>query len=297
MKKLPLLIIAIALLFASCKEDHILVSMHNSQSKDTTYILSSVPSAQQHNVLVEDFTGVQCPNCPAGHELLVSLDSINSGRILIMGLYVFGFPQANPNAGQRYNGFRSSVATDIGKKIYEGFISEPLIGIDRIQGGDQCTNHTGFGQQGAWSTNIASRLAMPDSLNLSVSSSYDPASSSATIVTKVTYLFTTSQLQNLSIAIVEDSLDDLQEFPSPKNVVMNRFDCVFRGFVTSPIYGDPIFDSIGTKVAGRVCQKVYNYKLDSSLMAKNCRIIAFVHGSGANNGSPIYQAVQTKLIP
>ena len=298
MKKTAIGLLVSAIVFSGCKEDHNLVTLHDSVSTDTTYVLTSVPAANPHNVLIEDFTGVTCSNCPAAHDdILVPLENGNpAGRVNVMEMFVNDFSQTSPNPGELYGGFRDSVATSIETNVYNALFFMPIAGIDRMPGGADC-----YGLNNAqipktdWNVTATAQLAMSDSLNVLVTSTFDSASRIATVVAKVTYLDTTVSLQNLSIAVVEDSFTDLQEFPT--NVAEYNYNGVFRDLITSVPFGDPLMPALSPKEAGRVIQKVYHYNLRSAWKAKHCRVIAFVHGSGSASGQRVYQSWQAPLAP
>ena len=300
MKKLLWGILCLTITATGCKEDHSLVSLHDAVSVDTTYVLAAgaIPSAEPHNVLIEDFTGVSCSNCPGAHDsYLVPLDSANRGRINIMELFVTDIGQTAPNPGEHYGGFRSSVATQIEAGVYGTHYGMPIAGIDRMPIGAVGTGGEYYRQviSSGWTPGTEARLPITDSLNLAVASTYASATRTATIVVKITYLQPTTTLQNLSIAIVEDSLVDLQEFPS--TIAEYHYNGVFRDLVTAAPFGAPIMTSLPLKEAGRVIQQSYSYTVDSSWVAKNCRIIAFVHGNVGVAGGPVYQSVQCPLAP
>jgi Outer membrane protein Omp28 len=297
MKKIVLGLAAATTLLLGCKEDHNLVTLHDSFSVDTTYVLpsGSIPSPDPHNVLIEDFTGVTCSNCPSAHDdILVPLESGHPGRINIMEMFVTDFPQTSPNPGETYDGFRDTAATQIEQGVYSSLFLMPIAGIDRMPIGSYGLNNCQIAKTD-WNLDATNQLALVDSINLMVTSTFDSVSRTATILAKVTYLQTTFSPQNLSIAVVEDSLIDLQEFPS--TVALYHYNGVFRGLVTSAPFGDPILVAVSPKEAGRVVQKVYSYHVNATLNAKHCRVIAFVHGNAIAAGQHVYQSWQAPLAP
>ncbi len=300
MKKTALSLGLLAIVFTGCKEDHSLVSLHDVVSIDTTYVLpaSAVPEADPHNVLIEDFTGVTCSNCPGAHdEVLIPLEAANAhGRVNIMEMFVTDFSQTSPNPGQLYDGFRDSVATKIEANVFSALMFMPIAGIDRMPGGAGCygQNNTQI-PRANWNLMANTQLAMTDSLNLLVTSTYDSTSRNATIVVKITYLQPTATLQNLSIAVVEDSFVDLQEFPD--SIANYNYNGVFRDLVTTVPYGEQILPAVSPKERGRVVQKMYTYHLNAAWKPKHCRVIGFVHRNGASAGQYVYQSWQAPLAP
>ena len=289
MKRSFIIIYSFVLLIASCKEKGPKINFTDPIVADTTFLVSPVPAVDTHNVLAEEFTGQSCPNCPAAHELLNSLAA--NGRLNIIGLYVYGVAQATPPAGHAYD-FRDSTATDICTAIYGGapLSGIPCGGIDRVPVGGQLAPYAG-----AWTNAISLRQNIPDSLNLSLHSGYNAVDSIDTVIATVTYTTQVSTPQSLSIAVVEDSIIDLQETTSgtdPNYVFTN----VFRGMIPGA-NGTDILTAYAVKAPGRVDRRTYLYKPKAGMKAKNCRLIAFVSYSSTFSSKAVLQSVQTKMIP
>lgn len=297
-KSLAVIVIC-AVLFESCKEKSPLISFGSPLSVDTTFIISPVPSAEAHNVLIEEFTGQSCPNCPSAHETVKGIVAAHPGRVNVIALYKYNFPQTKPPTGSKYD-LRDTAATEIADKVYSSVGYMPSAGIDRIRSGGSILLTTAL-----WASVFSSALATENAVNLKITSTWDTSLQQATIVAVITYTKAVSSLQNLSIAIVEDGMVDKQDYPAndpnfPSGVDDNYvFTNVLRGVITSSPWGDPILPNITAKEAGRVSQRVYKYKpkvKSPAIVPARCRIIAFVNNV---NGTDIQvmQSVQTKLVP
>jgi hypothetical protein len=294
MKKLLFTICASALLWSGCKEHDTLIDFSASTSVDTTYLVTA-PAAAPHQVLVEEFSGQSCPNCPNAHTDLDNISAANPGLVNVVTLYVSGSPQTDPPSGAKYD-FRDSIALIIsGSAIYGGVGSWPSAGIDRTLFGGALLQ---IGQS-SFNGPINTQLAIKDdSVNVSIASAYDSSTEIATITAGVTYTQAVSTPQNLSIMLVEDSMYDLQEDNGA--IVSNYlFLDVFRGMATAVI-GDPLQVTSGNnaKEAGRFFQRVYSYTLpvkSPAIVPAHCRLIAFVSYA---NGSDLHvmQSAQCKLI-
>jgi len=287
MRKLIVALSSFILLFASCKEIGPQINFTNVKAVDTTYVVTPVPATDLHNALVEEFTGQACPNCPAAHNLLNSIVASDSGRVNVIGLYPFGSPQTVPPAGS-VNDFRDSISNDIMNSFYTDFQGLPSAGIDRVPVAGMFTL---FSSQ--WGSAINNRLNITDSLNLSLQSSYNTNSGVATITATITYTQPVSTFQNLSIVIVEDSITDLQEFPSGDENYL--FTDVFRTMLTSAPFGDPILPTMTAKESGRVYRRTYTYTPKPNWVPQHCRVIAFVNYSNFEQNKDVFQSVQTKL--
>ena len=287
------------LIVASCKEKppYIQLSASVATKKDTTYLVSSLPAAEPHNILIENFTGATCTNCPAAHQVIHSIDSQYAGRVNVISLYVTDFSQTLPPTGALYD-FRDSSATTIESSIFKPLPGMPIASIDRLPLGD--VNNPLLCFKTVWPSTVDARRSTNDSLNLELTSAYDAATRVASITAKITYLQPTTIMQNLSIAIVEDSFVDKQEYfdgTSTGTYDHYQFNDVFRGMVTSIPFGDPILSSLPLKEAKRVYEVTYYYTMRAALKPANCRAIAFVTGGSDVGGATVYQSKQTKIIP
>jgi len=296
MKRSFLAICSCLLLFAGCKEHDPALTL-SAPFTDTTYMLSSVPTTDVHQVLVEEFTGQGCPNCPTAHTDLDEQVAANPGRINVISYYFYGGPQTVPDRGSVHD-LRDSIATNISNSIYGDVGALPSAGIDRLLPTGS-TSILLF--ESSWNSYIANQQAASDSFNLLVTSSYNTVDSvtTATIVVTVTYTQAVSSSQSLSIALVEDSIVDLQEDNAAASGLdtFYLFTSVFRDMITS-IAGQSILPTYSIKEPGRVEQFTYNYSLpkDSpAIIPAHCRIIAFVTES--DNNRPILQSAQCKLGP
>jgi hypothetical protein len=305
MKKLLIAICGCGLLFTACKEHDTPIDFGTSGTTgttacvDTSYVITPVPPATKRQVLVEEFTGQSCSNCPPAHDNLDTISAHNPGLINVVSMYANISPQSDPPPGAIYD-FRNTIALNIVTTVYGGIAGTPAAAIDRIPSGGSIV------QIGAnsWDGIINTELTVPDSINMTVASVYDTSTKLATITATITYLNSISTPQNLSIYIVEDSITDLQEFITGDQTYM--FMDVFRDMVTSQPWGDPLQATTGnnTKPAGQFFQRVYcSYQLPASLPSTapainpaHCRVIAFVN---CTNGTDIHvmQSAQCKFAP
>ena len=83
----------------SCQEVNDLVQLappagaNDQLTIDTTKY--SAVAAQPKNVLIEDFTGVHCDNCPDAQAKAIAIENANPGRVSVIGIHctdAFGFP-------------------------------------------------------------------------------------------------------------------------------------------------------------------------------------------------------------
>jgi len=306
MKKALLGICCFWLILGGCREKDLPISFGAPvvAGNDSAYV-GPVPATQPHNVLVEEFTGQNCDNCPAAHALLdnIAAQPGNVGRINIVSMYFFGGGnQTFPPKGAKYD-FRDSFATNISNNIYGGLSAIPTAGIDRTL----YQNSLALQGSSLWPDAITNQESIIDSVNLSVSSNYNNTSGLATIKVTVTYTQPVATSQNISVYIVEDSIIDFQTIPGlmvPVTDSSYLFLDIFRAMVSTPLTGDPILENMAVKPAGQVYWRKYTFNPATTLSGAtkiinpaHCQVIAFVNNTGTGGDYRVLQSVQCPLVP
>lgn len=280
----------------SCKEKHDAVNVTPTpSSNDTTYVVTPIPAADAHNVLVEEFTGQNCNNCPIAHNLLDSIAVLHSGHVNSIGYYFYGGTPTNPVAGSSHD-FRDSTSNSVANAVFGGVSGIPIGGVDRVPGTNSPPLEIGYT---GWSDAINTGLGVADSMNLKLESAFDNSTSTASIKATVTYTKAVNIPQNLTVVIVEDSIVDKQEFPTTiqDNYV---FTDVFRAMITNAPFGNPLqVAGSDNKEAGRLFQRIFTYKpktITPAIVPKHCRVIAFVN-TVSGSDYHVAQSVQCKMVP
>src|SRR5580698_7392448 len=76
------------LLMQACKEVGPQINLHDYTAQDSTYVESPVATPLLRNVVIEEFTGTSCVNCPQGHALVASIQSsYETGRIAAVAFH------------------------------------------------------------------------------------------------------------------------------------------------------------------------------------------------------------------
>lgn len=300
MRNSILAISCIVMLLASCTEKPPVINFGGGTAVDTTYVLdpADIPVAQPHNVLMEEYTGASCTNCPAAHKVLEQIEKDHPGRINLLGLYITGPLQTKPPHHAKFD-FRDKDATLISTEIYGGVNILPSGGIDRVP-----VNGSIRIEKGLWVSNIESQLNVNEPVNIELASSYDSASGMATVIVTLTYTGEVDYAHNLSIAVAESGIIDVQEYPAndpehPGADEEYEFNNVFRGMVTPAPFGDQILPAMPVKEAGRVVIRKYTFDLASLvdegdevtvINPDNCKVVAFV------NRADDYRIIQSNEI-
>ncbi|MDE3255785.1 MAG: Omp28-related outer membrane protein [Bacteroidota bacterium] len=275
---------AIVLLSACTKEIGPAIDFSKVQAKDTFY-MAPVENAQLKNVLIEEFTGVKCPNCPDGHDIVATIQNANPNRVIAIGYYPFNQAQTQPLAGLTKQDFRITDATDL-STFLGGVQFLPIAAVDRKMFGGAILN-----ARTLWSNNVQTQLAVATPINMQLSVVYDDVTREAVIKTSLKYTSALSNKHNISIAIYENNIVDAQEYPSYIDSNYN-FKHVLRDMIT-PIGGASVLDTLTTKAAGLVFEKTILYTLPTNWNPANCKIVAFVHDAAATK--EVYQVIEKSV--
>lgn len=269
----------------ACKEVGPEINLKNNQDilSDTAYIESPVATAEQKNVVIEEFTGVRCPNCPQGHVIINTLKTQNPDRIVAVSLHPIN------SLGAPYSfspmDFRSDDAQ--GLFDYLGQIGlQPAAAIDRIQySGENAI----LLDKSKWQTRVNQELATTPQVNVLLDKTYDSTNRELTVVVELHYTQTVTEENKLTLLLSESGMVTPQLDGSIIDTFYTHKD-VMRQYITSS-QGDQI---TATREAGRVIRRVYKKILDAAWDPKHMHIVAFVHEYV--NSKVVYQGKEIDVI-
>lgn len=246
----------------------------------------------QRKVLLEDFTGAFCANCPLGSYFVDSMATLYPDLITV-SLHTYGIPDSM---------FFPTIDT-IGQAYALG---APLAAIDRIyHAGGTAIYLT------QWNNNILQRLTAPPKLDVTLSSTWDNATRDITATMNVNIL---SDLDSgdyrISLYIVEDSVAHSGPGYDQENI--------FNQVIGSPFYGlgDPIPGYVhrhvvrallpyawglagvvpATALSGQNFAHVFHYTLPENYNENKVSLVAFVSSYTADHhGDSVLNAANEKL--
>ncbi len=234
-------------------------------NKPYTKPVPPVPGNQK--VLVEEFTGHRCTNCPYAHEQLHQLIETYGDSLIIPIAMHYGFfaqplgstypPDYTSDAGDMlgdfYDAENEGLPTGIVNRVKEG--SSPLISHD------------------SWASYVDSILRTSSKINMEISNSFNVTSRELNATIKSTFLTDFSTNLKLVVVITEDSLISPQA--DGANIIANYVHMhVLRVSITDT-WGEVIVS--GSIVAEEEIEKSYTYTLDAAWIEKNCMIVAYIY--------------------
>ncbi|MEC8835744.1 MAG: Omp28-related outer membrane protein [Bacteroidota bacterium] len=264
-------------MISSCEEEGPAVILDEAETlSDTTYITSTIPSAQDKVVLMEELTGVRCPNCPDGHQEVESILANNPGRVLAVAVHT-------PFLGQPFPG-EASLITQAGidmESTFGGYDGKPASLIDRVSYPGEQYRFLGLPQ---WVIRVNERMMETSPVNIEVSSTLLSNGNSGVISASIIYTDAASD-HRFGIMLTENEVATTQIVGSVEEEDYEQ-EHVLRRYIT-PVSGQGLDASLD---AGRVFEKDFAFDLEEGWNSDNKEVIVWV--SDANG---IVHAAKSKL--
>ncbi len=246
---IPLLIAYVAIFFSSCA---------NVDEGDRYIKVES--SEAKRAVLVEEFTGQKCNNCPKAHEQLAQIQK-EYGEDNVIAVCIHASALAMP-----------PLATPVGEEYYKHWKGEklPCAIINRSGSMLKVT---------AWAGAINSELQKPTFVSLSMTNKYNAENRQLSI--DVNALSREKFDGKLQVWIIEDGIVAKQLLEG------NRVDA---NYVHNHVFRAAVNGTWGTDIALQQnveAKSNFSIQLDAKWNEKNVSIVAFVY-----NGSGVQQVIK-----
>jgi hypothetical protein len=266
----------------SCEEIGPNIDLTSDTSADTTYIATQVETPQVKNVLLEEFTGVRCVNCPQAHELIENLESQHGERLVAVSDH-------SEDLAEPYDGDQDLRAPEAQQfeDLFGGAAGKPSGTVDRrLYSGESSlivfTNK--------WAGYINQQLSQSSPVNIHLETDFNANSRDLEVVVTLHYTAEETEENKLTVLLLEDGIVTQQVFPGgviDSHYVQNQ---VLRKALPST-NGAAVTAS---KVPGRVVvQTLTAENLPSIWNVENMRVVALVHRSGGT--MDVLQAVEKEV--
>lgn len=225
------------------------------------------PAEVGRAILIEDFTGQRCINCPTGTEIINGIvDTYGEDNVIAVGIHSgpLGFAGNSKTVG---------LMTDTGNKYYtrwdkENKMGQPWVIFNRKTSPDSHYNN--------WAAMVGTIISEKANLSVKIDNAYDAATRTLTTTVGADGVNGTVN-GKLQVWIVEDGVKALQMMPdgsANKEYVHNH---VFRAAVNGT-WGEDV-----TVKEGETTTKQYQYVLPEAWNADNIAVVAFVYNDGVEN--------------
>lgn len=222
------------------------------------------PAEVGRAILIEDFTGQRCINCPTGTVIINGIvDTYGEDNVIAVGIHSgpLGFAGNSKTVG---------LMTDTGNEYYtrwdkENKMGQPWVVFNRKTSPDSHYNN--------WAAMVGTIISEKANLSVKIANAYDAATRTLTTTVGADGVNGTVN-GKLQVWIVEDGIKALQMMPdgmSNKEYIHNH---VFRAAVNGT-WGEDV-----TVKEGETTTKQYQYVLPEAWNADNIAVVAFVYNDG-----------------
>lgn len=219
------------------------------------------PSGGGKTVLIKDFTGARCVNCPDAAEVAHELQhTLGEDRVLIMSVHA-GY-LATPV------GLFPDFRTEEGTEWYNNNSSNPLFAVDHMALTEGNTLN-----ESQLDMSVGNALNEPQTFDLSVENDFDALTRQLRVNSKMTATGDYSGELYLTVCLLEDSIVGRQVVPGGVDTAY-VFRNVFRGTLNGAD-GDLITN--GQVYVNDDFAKNYNMTIDSLYNADQCYILSYVY--------------------
>lgn len=222
------------------------------------------PAEVGRAILIEDFTGQRCINCPTGTEIINGIvDTYGEDNVIAVGIHSgpLGFAGNSKTVG---------LMTDTGNEYYtrwdkENKMGQPWVIFNRKTSPDSHYNN--------WAAMVSTIISEKANLSVKIANAYDAATRTLTTTVGADGVNGTVN-GKLQVWIVEDGVKALQMMPDGKSNKEYIHNHVFRAAVNGT-WGEDV-----TVKEGETTTKQYSYVLPEKWNADNIAVVAFVYNDG-----------------
>lgn len=229
--------------------------------------VSTQPTAQ--SALIEEFTGIHCPNCPDGHKIATELMNMHPEEVYTIAIHAGSFSKPSKN--------EPDFTVPLGVAIHDNFkvTGYPSGMVNRTDYGNRIVS-----DRAKWGAGCRTAIATQSPVNLWTEASYN--ASSRTLTLNVEGYFTADmQAPLLNVFLLQNEILGPQSGGLKGDEYPHRH--ALRGRLTDNDFGDPIEQ----KAKGEYFKRTFSYTLPETIgeiavEPRNIELLTFVtEGEGS----------------
>lgn len=265
------------------------VSLTGCRENQPQYSLTG-PVDSARTIVVEEFSGARCPNCPQGTQELENLKSIYGSSLVIVTIHAGDF-------AFKYDDSKYDFTTPGGNEILQILgnpVGYPSAVVNRMKGSGQ-SNFQTFSSK--WGSLISDALAEPQTMGLSADVNFDPDSRVLALDFSILPFEDVNVTTRLTVMLKEDKIVDPQaDRAAPSGLVSDYVHKNVLRAVLSDFGGDVLADQM---TAFENKGRSYRFTLPEQQGwwdAEQISVVAFVSVDEAESRAVI-QAYEQAIIP
>lgn len=257
--------------------EYTVTALNGSTVTYTVTAIVGMPELAGKTVLVKDFTGSRCVNCPGAADYAHSLQhQLGEDRIFILSVHAGSLAQP---VGQF-----PDFTTDEGTLWYNNNSSNPLFAVDHVSLSE---GNTLFVEQ--IDAPVSECLAEQQSFEIGISTTYDEATRQLDVASQLMAVSDSEGDYHVTVCLVEDNIVGRQVTPSGLDTEY-VFRNVFRGTLNG---ADGIGFHSGAVADGEMFNVSYSTELNADYNADECYVMVYIHDK--SNGDKVVQTAMKKI--
>ncbi|PLW92175.1 MAG: hypothetical protein C0592_12065 [Marinilabiliales bacterium] len=238
--------------------------------------------------ILEEFTGVRCPNCPAGHTLLASILSSNPGTA-----FGIGYHPTNSSYTSPYN----ATDPDFRRAYLDAFYSTPFCGTSRFMPSAfinrrEWSAGEKISSTSIWSSSVSTITSESSPLNVGLYAEYNTTTQQLDVTVEVYFTADVTDAVTLYVALAENNLIAEQSNGGTSYVHYH----VFREALATEQWGESI---TGSTTTGSLFTQTYQFdNSTANYDMTECEVTAFVRNATSEeieSGNQVDVAVITDI--
>lgn len=234
-------------------------------------------TAENKNVVLEEFTGIYCGFCPDGHKIANNIKAANPNDVVLINVHVGGY--AAPNAGDPdfRTPFGTSIVNQTDLQGYPaGTVNRHLFSGSSQQGG----SGTAQGRS-TWSSTSSTILSESSYANVALQASLDVQTREITVDVEVYYTGNGPASNKLNVALLQNGIEGPQSGMSANSAQILPNGNYEHNHMLRHLLTGQWGDDITTTTQGTTIQRQYVYSIPADLNGVdyelgNLEIVAFL---------------------
>lgn len=254
-------------------------------SEDDRYIKVEKPIIDNpRNLLIMEFTGNSCANCPTGATIVEQIKEENApGSVISVGLHPEGVHYTEPVISIHTAPLKQDLRCAVATAYYKFY--KPAGFPCAVFNGLQSSMST---STGLWKQRANDALKSSTVMNIDAKSTYDENTRQLTVEYSVDFIDYVNDQLNVSVWLVENKIMGTQTMPDSKTNLNYEHNNVLRASLNGD-WGEELGKSFidGQKIDGEA-----SMTLQENWVAENCDVVVFIY---RDDNKEVEQAISIPL--
>lgn len=248
--------------------------------------IDTTQGEHQKRILLEDYTGHMCPNCPDAAVLAENLKNNFGGKLIVMAVHAGWFART-------VGDFTANYKTEAGDEW------DTYFGISNAGNPNGMVNRKSYPAEhilapADWSQKIQDALNEPLLVDLSLSKTYNSTSRQGSVEVEVNFLQSLDQNLSLIVVLTESGIISRQSNNNPLTGPTPTIEDYEHNHMLRKGLNGPWGTSVATVGVANPASvnRSFNFTLDEEFNAANCSIVAFIYDTDTKE---VLQAAETDI--